>query len=179
MMTRVETLDATESILEKAGFQISERCTARRSCFDVAVRKKEQLALIKVPTNIGSIHAKCASALQMVSNYFQAAPLFIGEKSREKPLEDDTVYSRYNMYAINLKTLEDITCREICPLVEAGPGGYYVKLDGAKSGKGDRNLVFLSASWRKWLEYPEEPCTVMKTTWLRPQFLPPINLSGY
>jgi len=66
----------------------------------------------------------------MVSNYFQAAPLFIGEKSREKPLEDDTVYSRYNIYAINLKTLKDITCREIYPLVEAGPGGYYVKLDG-------------------------------------------------
>lgn len=131
MTTRVETLDATESILEKAGFQISERCTVRPSCFDVAARRKEQLTLIKVPTNVGSIHAKCASALQMISNYFQAAPLFIGEKSREKPLEDDTVYSRYNMYAINLKTLKDITCREIYPLVEAGPGGYYVKLDGA------------------------------------------------
>lgn len=130
MTTRVETLDATESILEKAGFQISERCTVRPSCFDVAARRKEQLTLIKVPTNVGSIHAKCASALQMISNYFQAAPLFIGEKSREKPLEDDTVYSRYNMYAINLKTLKDITCREIYPLVEAGPGGYYVKLDG-------------------------------------------------
>jgi len=130
MTTRVETLDATESILEKAGFQISERCTVRPSCFDLAVRRKEQLTLIKVPTNVGSIHAKCASALQMVSNYFQAAPLFIGEKSREKPLEDDTVYSRYNIYAINLKTLKDITCREIYPLVEAGPGGYYVKLDG-------------------------------------------------
>jgi len=121
MMTRVETLDATESILEKAGFQLSERCTARRSCFDLAARKKEQLALIKVPTNIGSIHAKCASALQMVSNYFQAAPLFIGEKSREK-------------------TLEDITCREICPLVEAGPGGYYVKLDGATIRKKRQKL---------------------------------------
>jgi putative transcriptional regulator len=130
MTTRVETLDATESILEEAGFQISERCTVRPSCFDLAVRRKEQLTLIKVPTNIGSIHAKCASALQIVSNYFQAAPLFIGEKSREKPLEDDTVYSRYNIYAINLKTLKDITCREIYPLVEAGPGGYYVKLDG-------------------------------------------------
>ncbi len=130
MTTRVETLDATESILEKAGFQISERCTVRSSCFDLAARRKEQLTLIKVPTNVGSIHTKCASALQMISNYFQAAPLFIGEKSREKPLEDDTVYSRYNVYTINLKTLEDITYREIYPLVEAGPGGYYVKLDG-------------------------------------------------
>lgn len=140
MMKRVETLKATESILKRAGFQISERCTARSSCFDLVARRKEQLTLIKVPTNVGSIHAKCASALQMISNYFQAAPLFIGEKSREKPLEDDTVYSRYNMYTINLKTLKDITCREIYPLVEAGPGGYYVKLDGDTIGKRRQKL---------------------------------------
>lgn len=140
MMTRVETLDATESILERAGFQISERCTVRPSCFDLAARRREQLVLIKVPTNVGSIHAECASALQMISNYFEAAPLFIGEKSREKPLEDDTVYSRYNIYTINLKTLEDITCREIYPLVEAGPGGYYVKLDGATIRKRRQKL---------------------------------------
>jgi putative transcriptional regulator len=143
MTTRVETLDATESILEKAGFQISERCTVRPSCFDLVARRKEQLTLIKVPTNVGSIHAKCALALQKISNYFQAAPLFIGEKSREKPLEDDTVYSRYTMYAINLKTLEDIACREIYPLVEAGPGGYYVKLDGVTIRK-RRQKVCLS-----------------------------------
>jgi len=140
MMTRVETLDATESILERAGFQISERCAVRSSCFDVAARRKEQLVLIKVPTNVGSIHVKCASALQMISNFFQAAPLFIGEKSREKPLEDDTVYSRYNIYTINLKTLEDITCRETYPLVEAGPGGYYVKLDGNTTRKRRQKL---------------------------------------
>jgi putative transcriptional regulator len=140
MMTRVETLDATESILEKAGFQVSERCTARPSCFDLAARRKEQLTLIKVPTNVGCIHPKCALALQLISNYFRATPLFIGEKSRQKPLEDDTVYSRYDIYTINLKTLEDITYREIYPLVEAGPGGYYVKLDGATIRKRRQKL---------------------------------------
>ncbi len=131
MKKRAETLDATESTLKRAGFQISERCVARSCCFDIVARREKQLALIKVPTNIGSICAKVASELQTISGCFSAASLFIGEKSRDKPLEDDTVYSRYNIYAINLRTLEDIVCRKMYPLVEAGPGGYYVELDGS------------------------------------------------
>lgn len=130
MVNWAETLDATESILKRAGFQVSERCVARSSCFDLVARREKQLALIKVPVNVGSIYAKDASELQSISNFFSAALLFIGETSRDKPLEDDTVYSRYNIYTINLRTLEGITCRKIYPLVEAGPGGYYVKLDG-------------------------------------------------
>jgi putative transcriptional regulator len=130
MMKRAETLDATESILRRAGFQISERCIARPSCFDLVARREKQVALLKVPVDVGSIYVKAASELQIISRCFSAAPLFIGEKSRDKPLEDDTVYSRYDICTINLRTLEDVVCSKRYPLVEAGPGGYYVKLDG-------------------------------------------------
>lgn len=140
MMNRAETLDATESILKRAGFQICERCVARPSCFDLVARREKQLALMKVPVNVGSIYAKCASELQTISWCFSAAPLFIGEKSRDKPLEGDTVYSRYNIYTFNLRTLEDIVCRKTYPLVEAGPGGYYVKLDGGTVRKNRQKL---------------------------------------
>jgi Predicted transcriptional regulator len=64
MMKRAEILDITESILEKAGFQISQRCTSRPSCFDLAVQRKKQLTFIKVYANIGNISAKDASELQ-------------------------------------------------------------------------------------------------------------------
>jgi len=130
MMKRAETLDAIESILKEAGFQISDRCVARPGCFDLVARREKQLAFMGVPFNVGSICAKTASELQTISRCFSAALLFIGEKSRDKPLEDDTVYSRYNIYTLNLRTLENIVCRKMYPLVEAGPGGYYVKLDG-------------------------------------------------
>jgi len=129
-MKRAEILDTTESILEKAGFQLSKRCTSRPSCFDLAVQKGEKLAFIKVYANIGNVFAKDASELQTISECFSATPLIIGEKTRRKPLEDDTVYSRYNIYAITPKTLEDVVLREMRPLVEAGPGGYYIKLNG-------------------------------------------------
>ena len=129
-MKRAEILDITESILEKAGFQLSQRCTSRPSCFDLAAHKKKQLAFIKVYANIGNVSAKDASELQTISECFSATPFIIGEKTRRKPLEDDTVYSRYDIYAVTTKTLEDMVLREVCPLVEAGPGGYYIELDG-------------------------------------------------
>ncbi len=129
-MKRAEILDTVESILEKAGFQQSQRCVSRASCFDFATHREKLVALVKVYANIGNVSPKDASELQKISECFSATPLIIGEKTRRKPLEDDTVYSRYNIHAINLKTLENIVFRDINPLVEAGPGGYYIKLDG-------------------------------------------------
>ena len=128
-MKRTEILDATESILKTAGFNVSERCCARPSCFDFAVRREEQIAFIKIFTNVESVSAKDASELKMVSNFFSAAPLFVSDKMRYKPIEDDTVYERYGINAVTVKTLEDIIFRKMQPLIEAGPGGYYVNLD--------------------------------------------------
>jgi len=128
-MKRMEVLDATESVLKTAGFMVSERCCARPSCFDFAVRREEQTAFIKIFTNVENIAAKDASELKMVSSFFSAAPLFISDRMRYKPIEDDTVYERYGINAISVKTLEDIIFRKMQPLVEAGPGGYYVNLD--------------------------------------------------
>ena len=130
MMKRAEILDATESILEKAGFHLSQRCSSRPSCFDLAAHRQEQLAFAKVYVNIGNVSAKDALELQKISACFSAACFIIGEKTRRKPLEDDTVYCRYNIHAITAKTLEDMVLHEVNPLVEAGPGGYYIELDG-------------------------------------------------
>ena len=130
MMKRVEMLDTTESILGRAGFSISKRCVSRSSCFDIAARKGEQLAFIKMFTNIGNITPRDALELKAITNFFSAVPLFISNTIRRRPLEDDTVYERYNIYAITTKTLEDIVLNKMHPLVEAGPGGYYVSLNG-------------------------------------------------
>ncbi|UCD26165.1 MAG: transcriptional regulator [Candidatus Bathyarchaeota archaeon] len=130
MMKRAEMLDSTESILEKAGFHLSKRCTSRHSCFDLVANGKRQLTFIKVYVNIGNVSAKDASELQTISQCFSATPFIIGEKTRRKPLEDDTVYSRYGICAITTKTLEEMVLNEVPPLVEAGPGGYYIQLDG-------------------------------------------------
>jgi len=64
-----------------------------------------------------------------MSERVSASSLLISEKVREKPLEDDTVYSRYNVLAVTQKTFENIVLRKIYPLIQAGPGGYYVEID--------------------------------------------------
>jgi putative transcriptional regulator len=142
MMKRTEVLTATESILEEAGFQVSKRCSTRPSCFDLVARRKGQLALMKMYANIGNVSIEDASELQTISECLSATPFFICNENRGKPLEDDTVYSRYNICTITPKTLEDVAVHEMYPLIEAGPGGYYVRLDGEKIRERRQKLGF-------------------------------------
>ncbi len=125
-----DTLDATECILKRSGFQISKRCVARPSCFDFVARRKEQTVFLKISADVGNVTARDSCELRMISGCFSAVPFFISDRTRRKPLEDDTVYMRYSIFSITPETLEDIVFREINPLIEAGPGGYYVNIDG-------------------------------------------------
>ncbi|MEM1566527.1 MAG: helix-turn-helix domain-containing protein [Candidatus Bathyarchaeia archaeon] len=125
-----EKIRTAEAILKEGGFTVSQRCCSRPSCFDVAARKNDSLILIKVQRDIGCVSPYDSLELRIIAEQVSAASLFISEKSRDKPLEDDTVYSRYNVLAVTPKTFENIVLRGIYPLVQAGPGGYYVKIDG-------------------------------------------------
>jgi len=129
-MDRKEILDSVESLFEEAGFHRSQRCCTRPSCFDFVARKGKQLAFVKVHPNIGNVYKKDADGLTTMARLFSGASLFVCEKTRRKPLENDTIYSRYNVGAVTLKTLENGLLKEMGPLIEAGPGGYYVRLDG-------------------------------------------------
>jgi putative transcriptional regulator len=131
MMKRSEILGVTERILEKAGFRLSQRCHSKPCCFDLAAQGEKKLIFLKIQANIGNTCLNDAAELQKIAGCFSALPLIVGEKTRKKPLEDDTVYSRYDVCAITAKTLEDMLLRGVYPLVEAGPGGYYIKLDGS------------------------------------------------
>lgn len=130
MTERSEILGITERILEKSGFRFSQRCCSRPCCFDLAAHGEEKSYFLRIQSNIGNMCLNDGAELQKISGCFYAIPLIIGEKMRRKPLEDDTVYTRYDVCVITTKTLEDILLRGLYPLIEAGPGGYYIKLDG-------------------------------------------------
>ncbi len=129
-MDRTEMLNSTESVLKTAGFVVSKKCVSRPSCFCLVAKKNKDLAFLSVSADLGNVSQRDSSELKTISAWFSAAPLFIGYKTREKTLEDDTIYSRYDVYAVTLKTLEDVVSHGLQPLVEAGPGGYFVQLDG-------------------------------------------------
>ena len=128
-MNRTEMLDATGSVLKTAGFQVSEKCSARPSCFCLVARKDAQLSFVNVQPDLGNISRRDAAELRTIVSHFSGTSLFVSDKTREKPLEDDTVYTRYNVYAVTPKTLEDVVSHKMLPLVEAGPGGCFVRLN--------------------------------------------------
>ncbi|MEM3700863.1 MAG: helix-turn-helix domain-containing protein [Candidatus Bathyarchaeia archaeon] len=124
-----ENFKAPEEVLKEAGFRVSEKCCCRPSCFDYAARKGEKLIFIKFQHDIDNFSQTDSEELKIISKYISAASVLVSEKTREKPLEDDTVYSRYNVFAVTPKTFENIVLRNIHPLIQAGPGGYYVEID--------------------------------------------------
>jgi putative transcriptional regulator len=125
-----ESLRATESTLMEAGFIVSQRCCCRPSCFDLVARRGKALVFMKVQPDIGSLSSSDSQELRTISESFSATSLLIGRQTREKPLEDDTVYARHNILAVTPKTFENVVLYNIRPLVQANPGGYYVEIDG-------------------------------------------------
>jgi putative transcriptional regulator len=125
-----EGAKAVEALLKESGFAVSQICQSRPSCFDFAARKGENLILIRVQRDIDNLSPGDSSELSEISRSISATSLLISENAREKPLEEDTVYSRYNVSAVTQKTFENIVSRKAYPLIQAGPGGYYVEIDG-------------------------------------------------
>lgn len=134
-MERAGALQDAEAALHQAGFQVSRRCTSRASCFDFAARDEERLVFAKVLRNIREVSRGAAAAIKRISRCFLCASIFISDRNNEDSLRDDTVYSRYGVHVVTLKTFKDIVYRGHFPLVKASRGGYSVGMDGGKIGE--------------------------------------------
>jgi len=124
-----DTREAPEFILVKSGFTVSERCSSRPSCFDFAARKSRTLVFVKSQTDVSSLSAQDLYELRLISENLSAVSLLICDQTREKPLEDDTVYTRYGVVAVTSKTFKNVLVHGLSPLIQASPGGYYVEID--------------------------------------------------
>lgn len=116
--------------LKEAGFQVSKLCCSRPSCFDFAARKNDKILLIKINFDADALTFHDAQELRAIAKRLSAASLVISEQAHGKPLEDDTVYSRYSIFVVTAKTLKNVAFQTANPLVYAGPGGYTVEVDG-------------------------------------------------
>jgi len=121
---------AAESVLKDAGFAVSCTCCSRPSCFDFAARKGENLIFVKMQPDVDCLSPADVDEMRSIARSVRGSSLLISEASREKQLEDDTVYCRYDVSAVTLKTFENSAVRGAHPLIQAGPGGYYVEIDG-------------------------------------------------
>jgi putative transcriptional regulator len=123
------TREAPELVLTKSGFTVSERCSSRPSCFDFVARKNRTLVFVKSQTDLSSLSAQDLYELRLISENLSAASLLICDHSRERPLEDDTVYTRHGVVAVTSETFKNVLVHGLSPLIQANPGGYYVEID--------------------------------------------------
>lgn len=127
----VENAAALNVALKDAGFQVSQICCSRPSCFDFAARKSSTSLLIKTQSDVDAFSHQDATELKTIADYVSATSLIVSQKTHDKPLEDDTVYSRYAIFVVTENTVKSITFQTANPLVCAAPGGYFVEIDGA------------------------------------------------
>jgi predicted transcriptional regulator len=126
----MENALALESAFREAGFQVSRMCCSRPSCFDFAARKENKAVLIKISSEVDTFSPEDSRELRVIAGCVSAASLVVSQRTRDKPLEDDTVYSRYAVFVVTEKTIRNLMLRTAYPLIYAGPGGYSVEIDG-------------------------------------------------
>jgi predicted transcriptional regulator len=135
-----DNADVLGMALKEAGFQTSQRCCCRPSCFDFAARKGDKTILVKTRSDVDSFTVTEARELRIIAGHLGTAALVVSDRSHDKPFEDDTVYSRYSVYVVTEKTLRNVAFEKGFPLVNAGPGGYFVEVDGTLVEKSRKEL---------------------------------------
>lgn len=125
-----ENAESLGRTLKEAGFQTSQLCCSRPSCFDFAARRGNESVLVKLYSDVDSFSRLDSHEVRVIASRVSAVPLVVSNETHGKPLEDDTVYSRYSVYVVTEKTLRNVAFRTGYPLVNAGPGGYFVEVNG-------------------------------------------------
>lgn len=115
-------------ILKEGGFIVSRRCEARS--FDLAARRIELTLLAKIMRNIDGMSGEIAKSIKRAAFCLLASPIVVGERTGTSFLEDDVVYHRYGIPALNTRTLYDYFVEEVHPYVYSATGGLYVSIDG-------------------------------------------------
>ena len=163
-MTKEILIRQIIDVLDRAGFAISDRCNIRPRSFDVAARKGEILLLCKALFNIDGLNEETAREMKYLAEYLGGSAIVVGAKTRDQMLEDNVVYMRYDILALNVPTLNDYFIENIPPLVSAAPGGLYVSIEGntLKKARMDKSMslgtlaTMVGVSRRTISKYEEE-----------------------
>jgi len=102
--------------------------------FDL-ILKREELLVIKISYNVSLMNEDAASSLASFAKNIDAYPIIIGVVNRNERIEDGVLYTRYSIPVLSPRTFIDFIKNEEKPLVRAGPGGFYVDIDGEKLKK--------------------------------------------
>ncbi|MBI2658021.1 helix-turn-helix domain-containing protein [Candidatus Woesearchaeota archaeon] len=122
-----DLLDKASIFLLKKGFTIKN---LTRTCFDVLARKGTQILLIKILEDANSVSRQYTEEMIAVASYINASPLIIAEKAGNR-LDDNIVYSRFDIYTLNFSTF--LSCiNNKFPFIRRSKAGLTASVVGKK-----------------------------------------------
>ena len=130
-------LDKVSIFLLRKGFTLKN---LTRTCFDILARRNEQILLIKVLEDANSISRQYSEEMITVASYINASPLIIAEKAGSK-LEDNIVYSRFDIYTLNLDTFAN-SIHNRFPFIRRSKAGLTASVSGKKLRERREELGF-------------------------------------
>lgn len=123
-------VEHVRDILAQAGYLAT--AVEGAGCFDLAARRDGHLVLAKVLQNVDALAEDAARELVGLAATLGATPLLVGTRSSSRDLEDGAVYLRHGIRIVTPTTLAEHLLEGTPPLVHAAPGGFYVRIDGAR-----------------------------------------------
>ncbi|MBU0979885.1 MAG: helix-turn-helix domain-containing protein [Nanoarchaeota archaeon] len=97
-----QIVDGLGIMLLRKGFVVKN---LTRTCFDLLARKDGKILLVKVLEDANSVSFEHTLDMNRVASYLNASPLIISEKAGDM-LQDNIIYSRFNIFTLTPKTFE-------------------------------------------------------------------------
>jgi len=97
-------------------------------CFDIAARK-DFIMLIKALTNVDGLDQGQAQSLRAISYFISAYPLVVSERTNRASLNDEVIYSRFELPVVTPNMFECMIEEEFIPEVKAIKGKHTVTIN--------------------------------------------------
>jgi len=110
--------------LVKKEFQV----LVSEGCFDIAA-KKEFLMLIKALINVDGLNREQALSLKTISYFVSAYPLVVSERNNRGSLNNNVIYSRFQVPVVTPKLFDSIIEEKVVPEVKAIKGKHTVVIN--------------------------------------------------
>ena len=138
-------LDKVAIFLLKKGFIVKN---LTRTCFDILARRGMQILLIKILEDANSITRQYTDEMNSITSYINAAPIIVAEKAGGE-LDDNIVYSRFDIYTLNYNTFVNAINHKM-PFIRRSQAGLTASVVGEKlKEKRERLGYSLNALSRK------------------------------
>jgi putative transcriptional regulator len=124
MLDKYFLLNKIVNILKKNQFNTF----VTSGCFDIAA-KREFLILIKTLLNVDALNSEQSLSLRAVSHFLSAYPFVISMRNNREFLNDEIVYSRFELPVITPKLFEEMIEEEEIYVVESSKGRHTTNID--------------------------------------------------